>query len=53
VVARIVGLRASAEVDSVGIDVVEHAEHAYVHDTLIGASGERFRPVSRPVAVGE
>jgi Amt family ammonium transporter len=52
VVARVAGLRTSAEVESVGIDVVEHAEHAYVHDTLIGASGDRFRPVSRPIAVG-
>jgi Amt family ammonium transporter len=53
VVQRIAGLRASSEVDSVGIDVVEHAEHAYVHDTLIGASGERPGPVLRPIAVGE
>jgi ammonium transporter, Amt family len=52
-VARVAGLRASSEVDSVGIDIVEHAEHAYVHDTLIGASGDRFRPAARPIAVGE
>jgi Amt family ammonium transporter len=50
-VSRIVGLRTSPEVDSVGIDVVEHAEHAYVHDTLIGAAGELFRPAPRPIAV--
>jgi Amt family ammonium transporter len=53
IVARVTGLRASSEVEKIGIDVVEHAEHAYVHDTLIGSAGERVRPLARPVAVGE
>jgi Amt family ammonium transporter len=52
VVRKLVGIRASSEAEQIGIDIAEHAEHAYVHDTLIGSKGERLRPLSGPVTVG-
>jgi Amt family ammonium transporter len=51
VVRKLVGLRASPESERLGIDVIEHAQHAYVRDTLVGGKGERIRPTSQPVAV--
>ena len=51
-IKKLVGLRASSEAEQLGIDVSEHAEHAYVHDTLIGSMGERFRPSRQSSIVG-
>lgn len=42
IVDRIVGLRTSFDAERVGIDITEHAEYAYVRDTLTGR--HRGRP---------
>ena len=52
-VRNLMGLRASPESEQLGIDVIEHAQRAYVRDMLVVGRGERIDTGAQPVvAVG-
>ena len=51
-VRGLVGLRASSNAESIGIDITEHAEHAYQRETLIGKRTHRINPAREPITAG-